>query len=267
MHATCEVEPIFDQHAALLVSATHELTKLVNSTEPPQLIRSGNNLAEVAASNAFYVLREGSLVCSIKGRTIAILDEGDPIAIPAQLCHPQVEFSAEFAVRVERYLMRDIVQMSETNPTLLWHFAQMNAAYSQALGCITLANSSRGDSVQPEVQALDTGEVLIKQGESGQHVFTLIEGHLAVVVDDVQVGEILPDEIFGALAALSDAPRSATVKASTRSLVLKLHRDDFVELIKTRPHTVREMFVNMARALSSLNNRFVELERGRRDHS
>ena len=256
MRATCEVDPIFDQHTALLASATHELTKLVPSNEEPELIRAGNNLAEIAASQAFYVLREGSLICSIQGRQIALLEEGDPVGIAAQLCHPKLEIGAEFAVRVERYSMREVMQLSQNNSQILWHFSQLNSAYAQALGCIVLAQSSRGDSVQPECQALDEGEVLINQGEAGEHVYTLIEGHLAVVVDNVQVGEILPDEIFGALAALSDSPRSATVKASRRSLVLKLHRDDFVELIKTRPHTVR--------ALTSLNNRFVELERGRR---
>lgn len=265
MRATCEVEPIFDEHAALLRGATGEICKLVNPVEDAELIRAGKNLAEIAASEEFYVLREGSLICSIKGRVIAILEEGDPIGIDAQLCHPEVEVNAEFAVRVERYSMREIMRLAHTNPMILWHLAQINSTYAKALGCIVLALSSRGDSVQPEAQAIDQGEVLIKQGDIGEYVYTLIEGHLAVLVDNVQVGEILPDEIFGALAALSNSTRSATVQATRRSLVLKLHRDDFVELIKTRPHTVREMFVNMARALSSLNNRFVELERGRRE--
>ncbi len=101
-------------------------------------------------------------------------------------------------------------------------------------------------------------EVIIKQGTSGDEVYTLLNGHANVIVDGIIVGEVLADEIFGALAALTDMPRTASVVASQNCSVLSIEKDKFIELIQNRPLTVLKMVQDMARTIVDLNKKVVD---------
>jgi hypothetical protein len=119
----------------------------------------------------------------------------------------------------------------------------------------------QSEGAQPLPVAVQVGEVLIQQGDSSDEVFTLIEGQLEVRVDGVAVGKIEKDEIFGVISAMADAPRSASVVASTPALVLKLPKEEFLQLMRARPRTVIELVKSMSRALISANEKVVDLTR------
>ena len=114
----------------------------------------------------------------------------------------------------------------------------------------------------PKITPYRKGAVIIEQGGEGTEVYTLLEGHADVFRDDVRVGEIAADEIFGAIAALMETPRTATVVATCDSTVLALPKKSFVELIEARPATTLKMVEGMAGAIVSLNERLVGLLHG-----
>jgi CRP-like cAMP-binding protein len=122
-----------------------------------------------------------------------------------------------------------------------------------------LIGQSKGDAPIPISVA--HGDVLIAQGQQGSDVFTLIDGALDVVVDGIKVGHIDHGDIFGVISALADSPRSASIIAAADSLVLKLPREEFLQLMKSRPATVIELIRSMARALVGANDKVVSLSK------
>ena len=78
-----------------------------------------------------------------------------------------------------------------------------------------------------------------------------------VLVDDVTVGRIGEGEIFGAMAALTHADRSATVRAKTTCSVVKVPKEQFTDLIKSHPATIHSLLIDMANSIVNLNEQLV----------
>src|SRR4051812_40326166 len=84
------------------------------------------------------------------------------------------------------------------------------------------------------------GEVVARQGDPGDSLHVVLEGHLKVVLSS-EVGEDLvvtvlgPGALFGELALLDGAPRSATGVALESLTTATLRRSDFLDLVRRSP--------------------------------
>lgn len=88
------------------------------------------------------------------------------------------------------------------------------------------------------VRMVDVGAAVIKQGADGDEFFLVIEGQFDVRIDGRLVATAGAGDSFGELALLRDAPRSATVTATSPSIVLVVDRDDFLETVTGHPRSV-----------------------------
>lgn len=214
-----------------------------------------------------YLLKEGIIAHCQRDRTLYFYDVGDLVGIQhASLdqnlsigeSEPEYQLTSDFAVLADEYRISDIYRsFSIDGQAELWH--QILANYVDLLNIIIFISAQTKLEVHPETMTIEPGEIIIEQGSYGSDVYTLVEGHLEVVVDDVVVGEVMPDEIFGAMAALTETPRSATVRATELSVLLKLPRERFLDLMKSRPLTVLKMIEDMSRTIVALNQRVVDL--------
>lgn len=83
---------------------------------------------------------------------------------------------------------------------------------------------------------IEAGAPVVVQGDVGDAYFVVSEGRLAVDVDgDRRPHELAPGDGFGEIALLRDVPRTATVTAVERSLLLRLERDDFLAAVTGSP--------------------------------
>ena len=64
-------------------------------------------------------------------------------------------------------------------------------------------------------------------------------------------------EFFGELSFLSDQPCNATVTATTACMVQLISRDDFEQLIQSRPHVMVELAKTLARRVTELDAKLV----------
>jgi len=92
----------------------------------------------------------------------------------------------------------------------------------------------------------EKGATLIKQDDSGNSLFILIEGLLEVHIKsenntDINVAYLSPGEFFGEMSLLTGEPRSATVKAVVESAVYEITKDNLYEIITNRPDIVEEL--------------------------
>jgi len=107
----------------------------------------------------------------------------------------------------------------------------------------------------PEIRFYKSGDLIIRQGDPAEEVFTLVEGGAEVLHDLVKVGEINTGEIFGALASLGGEPRTASVVALTDCTVAVLKKDNFLALIETRPQTVEKFVKDLVSMVMDLNRK------------
>lgn len=105
----------------------------------------------------------------------------------------------------------------------------------------------------PSVKQFSAGQNIIVENTLTSDIFTLLEGHAEVSVGGVSVGEVLPDEIFGAVAAFSNSPRTAPVRATKKCVVLSLPAQEFLGLMISRPATVTKLIQDMSRVVVASN--------------
>lgn len=94
-------------------------------------------------------------------------------------------------------------------------------------------------------------EVIIKQNDSGDSMFIVVEGLLQVFVDlkggeHIPVGHITPGGYFGEMSLLTGESRSATVTAETEVILFEITQEHLKELIKERPSIVEELSKTIA---------------------
>ena len=142
----------------------------------------------------------------------------------------------------------------------LW--TRLLITYAGLMLRITAANTWDDAPATPGFEVYEPGDVIIQQGDRADYVFNMAAGVAEVFVDDVTVGRIGEGEIFGAMAALTHADRSATVKAKTTCTVVKVPKEQFIELIKSNPATIHGMLIDMANSIVNLNEQLVGLHGG-----
>lgn len=245
---------LHDAHAAL----NSFLSKIPSLRENVLIPATANLFASSEHAGNLYLLTEGSLAWCRDDEILFMLEPGDFAGVEEGLGEPVGRYASEFAVRCDRYPMSAVTRaLSESAETAVaWaHYLRIR---STLMGSC-LIQALRGEKqLTPNIKSYKVGETVITQGTRGEEVFTLINGHAEVLVDGVRVGEILSDEIFGALAALTDLPRTATVVTTKESMILSIAREKFLELIESRPATVLKMVQDMARTIVDLNKRVVE---------
>lgn len=69
---------------------------------------------------------------------------------------------------------------------------------------------------RPTLRSLEPGEVLVRQGEVGHELFVLLDGVLAVSVDDAELGHVGPGAVLGERAVLEGGTRTSTLSAVTK---------------------------------------------------
>lgn len=90
------------------------------------------------------------------------------------------------------------------------------------------------------------GEVIFRQGDPGDFVYVITDGQVEIVREEPRgeekvINRLGPGEYFGEMALISNAPRTATVRAITRVKAVALARDDFTALYTYLPDLHRSI--------------------------
>lgn len=117
------------------------------------------------------------------------------------------------------------------------------------------AANLQGVMMRMQETVVSEGDIVIQEGDEGDYYYLLHRGQAIVLKaendleEPVEVARLNAGASFGEDALLSDRPRSSTVKMATDGILLRLSKDDFIELIK---HPLSET-VSFAEAQSILD--------------
>jgi hypothetical protein len=210
----------------------------------------------------FYVVERGSIAARYQEKTVYLLEEGD-LLLPdiAGTGDEQVSvfYGSDAGASLRAYPALEFMQRIFTQPAATRLWTRLLITYSGLMLRLAAAATGANTDATPGFELYQPGDIIIRQGERADYVFNMSAGEAEVLVDDVIVGRVGEGEIFGAMAVLTHADRSATVRARTACSVVKVPKEQFTELIKRNPTTIHSLLVDMANSIVNLNEHLVGL--------
>ncbi len=97
-------------------------------------------------------------------------------------------------------------------------------------------------------------EIIFDEGEDGQAVYFILSGHVLISRQsrpvDGAIAELGPDQSFGEMAMLDDAPRMAQARARDDCRLAVLFRDDFLGLLQSHALIASKLSLALAHMLA-----------------
>ena len=97
---------------------------------------------------------------------------------------------------------------------------------------------------------LREGRVLTKEGSPGREFFVLVEGTARVTRKGRKVADLGPGDWFGEIALITDAPRTATVTATSPVDVLVITDRRFRRVVETMPSIAIKVLASVGERLA-----------------
>ena len=102
------------------------------------------------------------------------------------------------------------------------------------------------------------GDVVVRQGEYGEHIYAVQEGELEVVKErkgggEIRVAVLKSGDIFGEMAILQKEVRSATVRTLTQTRLLTVDKKTFLSRVHEDPSLAFNIVRMMAQRIRALN--------------
>jgi CRP/FNR family cyclic AMP-dependent transcriptional regulator len=208
-----------------------------------------------------YRVEDGCVRVMCARGPMMVIEEGE-LVFPMPVCGTRVWVETpDFAVVLRPYAEQELLacisrSLEFSKGWYEWHTAQRELLCEVIAGVMQVP-----DEPMPQLRRFAPGEAIIVEGAEDDVVYTLVEGAADVWSHGVVVGEVQKDEIFGAIAAMTGCPRTATVVARQECLVLELDSGSFQDLVRARPGVVSKLIRDMARSIMSLNKGRIEERR------
>ena len=213
------------------------------------------------SSKSVYLIKSGMISEVYQGAVIVNYEDGDLIGMDGLSQQKLTSFENDFAVVVDEYDGEKLMGEIFNNKNKFLILSKYLSCLSQSYQLLTSHFTQKEAAFNPEFRHYDDGDVIIKEGTEGDEVFTLMSGTTKVVSNNVEVGEINKNEIFGAIAALTNTKRTASIVATSNCETIVVKNDNFRGLLAARPDTIEQLISDMARTIISCNERITELSK------
>jgi CRP-like cAMP-binding protein len=80
------------------------------------------------------------------------------------------------------------------------------------------------------------GTTIFEEGEQGKSMFAIKRGRVAIMVDGVTVDTLAEDEVFGEMALLEQATRSASAVTLEETELVEIDEPQFYLFVRRNPH-------------------------------
>jgi len=242
--------------------ASKSLAKAVlDKLEPCGEIEEYNSVddlyAQASSVGKFFYILDGCLAYEREAKVGFYYENGDIVGLDHQYEGERPRLHSEFYAKIKPYSYADLMQLIDGDADARECWTQYLVCYSSVLATSTTILGGANNSSQLGFETFAPGEVIIKEGDVANEVYTIVEGHAEAFVNGVKVGDIHEEEIFGDMALFTKSPRTATVIAARTCMVLVVEQDQFFTLVKTHPKVCISLIEHMAKKIVSLNEQII----------
>jgi len=111
-----------------------------------------------------------------------------------------------------------------------------------------------GDGIA--TRSAKAGETIFKEGDEAQQLFVIKSGEVRIQAGNRTLAELSTNHIFGEMALIDDAPRSATAVAKTDVELVPISEKQFLFLVSQTPFFALKVMRVLARRLRATNKTF-----------
>jgi CRP/FNR family transcriptional regulator, cyclic AMP receptor protein len=104
------------------------------------------------------------------------------------------------------------------------------------------------------VRELRAGEVIFRQGDPASEFFVIQSGTVDIRLGNRLLGTLSDRDIFGEMALIDAAPRSATAIAATDVKIVPVGEKQFLFLVSRTPYFALNIMRVLARRLRATNS-------------
>jgi len=218
-----------------------------------------DDLMEQLPHDQLFLLTEGVIHGYIGGRALFYWQEGDLIGLQQSDAWADCRLRSDGPSRLLPYRRTELFQHLYAEPDRAEQWLEYLLGQMALLAHAVAELKPREFRSTNGFKRVESGEVLIRQGDAADHVFVIIEGHAEAFVDGHKVGEVPKDEIFGAMAVFTGEPRNATVIAHEPSTVMLIPGEQFLSMTRNNPKIAHSLIESMARRIGQLNQQITQL--------
>ena len=209
----------------------------------------------------FYYVVEGNISAEYDGKELYLFEKGDVIL------HPSIEdveetgiyYSVKSEVVVDSLPLSDLYQVLASNAEHVSQWLSISSLNQLQLNQMVGVLTEKEERANPGFGRYKAGMAIITEGEDAEYVYSISEGTAVAVHNGIEVGEIKKDEIFGAIAVLTEQKRTASVIAKTDCIVLMVHKEEFSKMVKSHPKLFLNILSSLADKIISLNSKVSSL--------
>ena len=108
------------------------------------------------------------------------------------------------------------------------------------------------------------GEELFRAGEPSDCAYVIMEGKVEVMAD-TEAGEVVAvtlskNELFGEMGVLSNAPRSASIRAKGDVKALRITDEAFLKLLRDNPDVALDVLRQLSDKLARSHKQFEDMQ-------
>ena len=109
--------------------------------------------------------------------------------------------------------------------------------------------------VEPDVPVwyLKAGETIFREGEPAKELYVIKSGQVDIQLGNRLLVTLEANDIFGEMALIDSAPRSATAVAKTEVALVPISKKDFLTLVSQAPSFALEIMGMLTRRLRAAN--------------
>ena len=106
-----------------------------------------------------------------------------------------------------------------------------------------------------EELSIPSGDTVYEVNESADSMYIVLEGRVRLHRDSMEIGEVEKEGALGAWALLDDEPRVVTAEAVEDTDLLRIGKDDFIDLLSDHVEITQGVLMTLTRRLHGLAGR------------
>lgn len=114
---------------------------------------------------------------------------------------------------------------------------------------------------QLQEQLVHPGDVIVREGETGDSLYIIVDGKVEVVDDNRVLNQLGARAVFGELSMLDSSPRTATIRALEETSLLRLDQTSFYEIMSDYVEVAMGTIQLLTRNLRARTGDVLELSR------